>query len=133
MDILPVSTALASLPVASPLPAPAARADIERLRELTQPTSTVVAPADMASAPTMNSEAPATLGDRILDVLDKTSQGLKEKWQRVDQAINRETEPTTQDILRAQAELVDLAVQYQVIGKVVTRAAKNVEDLLKVQ
>lgn len=134
MEITSVPSALAASTLQE-FTLPAKAGDVARLEDLMQPPAGLATalPAGGQATTVAASGESATLGDRILGALEKTSLELKEKWQRVDTAINRSGEPSTQDILRTQADLIDLAVQYQVIGKVVTRAAKNVEDLLKVQ
>ncbi|MFC4160051.1 type III secretion system inner rod subunit SctI [Chitinimonas lacunae] len=136
MDI-PV-TALASLTTPSVAPAALPAADVplteqqyfqQLLNTSSVPTSQAVTPAG-ATATT----APATVGDAILDGLRGVSRDFQQRWQKVDATLSDPAKlVSVTDMLRLQSQMLQLSVQYEMVGKAVSRSTQNIEQLIKIQ
>ena len=44
---------------------------------------------------------------------------------------DRSTEPSIADMLRLQADLVQISVQYEMVGKAVSRTTQNIDTLVR--
>ncbi|WP_025137547.1 type III secretion system inner rod subunit SctI [Achromobacter sp. DH1f] len=76
--------------------------------------------------------APATLGNQILSSLRSTTTEYSEKWQNISGRLDAmSTEPSIADMLRLQADLVQISVQYEMVGKAVSRTTQNIDTLVR--
>lgn len=75
---------------------------------------------------------PATLGNQILSSLRSTTTEYSEKWQNISGRLDAmSTEPSIADMLRLQADLVQVSVQYEMVGKAVSRTTQNIDTLVR--
>lgn len=76
--------------------------------------------------------APATLGNQILASLRSTTTEYSEKWQNISGRLDAmSAAPAVADMLRLQADLVQVSVQYELVGKAVSRTTQNVDSLVR--
>lgn len=80
-------------------------------------------------------KAPAggTLGDRVLSGLQNVSTDLQKTWHSVETALNQPGELGVRDLLKLQFGLATMSVQYELIGKVVSRSTQDIDQLVKLQ
>lgn len=136
MDIA-VSTLANGLQAAAPVQAPLAADPLatERFAELmggTQPT----APAalnESAAALALPPPQDRTMGDSILASMQSVSSGFKQSMGMVQAALDSGQAMTMSDMLRVQMGLAQVSVQYELVGKAVSRAAQNLDQLVKLQ
>lgn len=137
MDI-PI-TALASTvtPTTVPIAASGATsaADQEHFRRLLEivPSGSEPVAATPVAAETV-ARPPATVGEAILDGLRGVSQDFQQRWQKVDATFSDPAKlATVTDMLRLQSQMLQLSVQYEMVGKAVSRSTQNIEQLIKIQ
>lgn len=76
--------------------------------------------------------APATLGNQILASLRSTTTEYSEKWQNISGRLDAmSSAPAIADMLRLQADLVQVSVQYELVGKAVSRTTQNIDSLVR--
>ncbi len=76
--------------------------------------------------------APATLGNQILASLRNTTTEYSEKWQNISGRLDAmSSQPAIADMLRLQADLVQVSVQYELVGKAVSRTTQNIDSLVR--
>ncbi|MGE8658753.1 MAG: type III secretion system inner rod subunit SctI [Achromobacter sp.] len=76
--------------------------------------------------------APATLGNQILASLRSTTSEYSEKWQNISGRLDAmSSAPAIADMLRLQADLVQVSVQYELVGKAVSRTTQNIDSLVR--
>ncbi|WP_241050096.1 type III secretion system inner rod subunit SctI [Achromobacter xylosoxidans] len=84
-----------------------------------------------AFAPAVDA-APATLGNQILASLRSTTTEYSEKWQNISGRLDAmSSAPAIADMLRLQADLVQVSVQYELVGKAVSRTTQNIDSLVR--
>ncbi|MBQ2648835.1 type III secretion system inner rod subunit SctI [Achromobacter sp. SIMBA_011] len=84
-----------------------------------------------AFAPAVDA-APATLGNQILASLRNTTTEYSEKWQNISGRLDAmSSAPAIADMLRLQADLVQVSVQYELVGKAVSRTTQNIDSLVR--
>lgn len=134
MEVLVNTLAASTLPVAPMGLAAASPSDAERFAQLMQTAppaaatvpATPVAPA--ADAPVQN------VGDRILSGMQSISQDMKQQWSMVSQTLqDAGNNLTMQDMLRLQLHLTQASVQYEVLGKAISKSTQNFDQLVRVQ
>lgn len=78
--------------------------------------------------------APANVGDRILGGMQKVSQEFRDSWTQVS-AMLRAGSPALdmQAMLKLQLHLTQASVQYDMLGKAVSRSTQNFDQLVRVQ
>jgi type III secretion protein I len=124
-----------SLGVDDPAPAqgPADASAAERFSELMDaPERTGPQDAGVvnAAAPT---GGPRTLGDQILGGLHHVSGELQQTWQSVGHALHGSAALAVRDMLLVQRDLAMMSVQYELVGKAVSRSTQNIDQLVKLQ
>jgi type III secretion protein I len=87
----------------------------------TQPPSTQAEPA-----------APRTLGDAILQGLQSASNDITNAWRATGEVLNK-PDITVSDMLRVQTMLLQSSVQYELVGKAVSKSTQSLENILKTQ
>jgi type III secretion protein I len=78
--------------------------------------------------------APTSVGDRILAGMQGVSGEFQSAWKSVSASLN--AGPDTmgmQDLLKLQLQLVQVSVQYDLVGKAVSRSTQNFDQLVRVQ
>lgn len=77
-------------------------------------------------------DAAPTLGNHILSSLRASAGEFSEKWQVVASGLDSMgTQPHMADLLRLQTNLVQASVQYELVGKAVSRSTQNVDALVR--
>jgi len=117
----------------APTPGAADAGAVARFSEL----MTVPDAADGVDAPAaVEAAAPtgtATLGDNILGGLQHLSTELQQTWSSVGSALNGAGALGMQDLLKMQLGLSQMSVQYELVGKAVSRSTQNLDQLVKLQ
>lgn len=136
MDIAALSVAAASPAVAAPLPTVPTDAVAERFAavmnapEAASPTA-VQAALQSAFAPPA-ATAPATLGSQILAGLQSSAGDFSQRWRHIAAGLDQvAAAPNVADMLRVQAELLQVSVQYDLLGKAVARSTQNIDTLVR--
>jgi type III secretion protein I len=81
--------------------------------------------------PLVDTGAP-TLGNQILSGLRTTAADFSQKWQNIAVGLDKTvTQPNIADMLRLQSELMQVSVQYELVGKAVSRTTQNIDAMVK--
>lgn len=142
MDIV-ASPLVASLPV---LPAPVAPTAVPdasataRFAALMQSPAAAGTPAmdhsASAAATAMHPaiDSPTSVGDRILAGMQGVSSDFQSAWKSVAATLDASADTMgMQDMLKLQMQLVQVSVQYDLVGKAVSRSTQNFDQLVRVQ
>jgi type III secretion protein I len=138
MEIAALSSNLVTQVVPAAEPARAAPTDLttERFNAIMNapeaPQLTGVSAAlQSAFAPTPPDAVP-TLGNQILSGLRSVSNDLSDKWRGLANGLDSiGTRPAVSDMLRVQTQLLQVSVQYEMVGKVVSRSTQNIDTLVR--
>jgi type III secretion protein I len=145
MDIIatPVTAAVAS---AAPVPAvartPAAPDALaaQRFAEIMNATPPGDVNAVQRSGPVAEpvEAAPVTgvqpsMGERILSGMQGVSSDFQTAWKSVSATLNSEQPIAMQDLLKMQMNLTQISVQYELVGKAISRSTQNFDQLVRVQ
>lgn len=76
--------------------------------------------------------APRTLGDAILQGLQSASNDITNAWRATGEVLNK-PDVTVSDMLRVQTMLLQSSVQYELVGKAVSKSTQSLENILKTQ
>lgn len=77
---------------------------------------------------------PATAGDRILNGMQNVSNEFRDTWTRVSDTLRADRpEMGMQEMLSLQLHLTQASVQYDLLGKAVSRSTQNFDQLVRVQ
>ena len=76
--------------------------------------------------------APRTLGDTILQGLQSASTDITNAWRATGEVLNK-PDITVSDMLRVQTMLLQSSVQYELVGKAVSKSTQSLENILKTQ
>ncbi len=142
MDIVAsplVATAVPALPAPALTPAVPDASATARFAALMQaPPPSAASPADTVAAAmasgTGQPPGPSSVGDRILAGMQGVSSEFQSAWKSV--AASLDAGPETmgmQDLLKLQLQLVQVSVQYDLVGKAVSRSTQNFDQLVRVQ
>lgn len=107
-----------------------------RFAELMQaPSSNDVASVQsLSGAPEVAaSDRTATLGDRMLQGMERLSGDLKAAWGNVTGIMHSNQTLTAQDVLSVQMQLTRLAIEYELVGKVTSRTTQTIDQLERLQ
>lgn len=85
-----------------------------------------------ATATPSGPAAPRTLGDAILQGLQSTSNDITSAWRATGEVLNK-PDITISDMLRVQTMLLQSSVQYELVGKAVSKSTQSLENILKTQ
>lgn len=136
MDIAAISaTALQSLAASSPAVEPTALAS-EQFRALMSAAPAGNPPADKLQAAVQaafkNDAAAPTLGGQILDGLQSAAADYSGKWQSIAGHLDMMGDkPMVSDMLRLQAELLQASIQFELVGKAVSRTTQNIDSMVR--
>ncbi|MNR25606.1 Type III secretion needle MxiH like protein [compost metagenome] len=76
--------------------------------------------------------APQTLGNQILASLRSTTTEYSEKWQGISGRLDAmAAQPTVADMMRLQADLLHVSVNYEMVSKAVSRTTQNIDSLVR--
>lgn len=76
--------------------------------------------------------APQTLGNQILASLRSTTTEYSEKWQGITSRMDAiSSQPSVAEMMRLQADLLQVSVQYEMVGKAVSRTTQNIDSLVR--
>lgn len=78
--------------------------------------------------------APGSMGERILSGMNNVSSDFQSAWKSVSTVLeNGDKNMQMQDLLKLQLQLVQVSVQYDLVGKAVSRSTQNLDQLLRLQ
>lgn len=89
-----------------------------------------------ALQPTTNAlPANPSVGDRILQGMENVSQTFRNSWEGVNKLLDTTHADTgnVQDMLKLQMQLTQVAFEYDLVGKLVSRSTQNIDQLVRVQ
>ncbi len=90
------------------------------------------APTSFLERTLVATDAAPTLGSQILNGLRSGVAGFSDKWTGMAARLNAVAEqPELGNLLRLQADMLQLSVQYEVVGKAVTRSTQNLDTLVR--
>lgn len=75
----------------------------------------------------------ASIGDRILSGMQSLSSDVQQSWQTVKTALDNPGNMTTAEMLKLQMGLTQMSIQYDLVGKAISRSTQNLDQLLKMQ
>ena len=78
-------------------------------------------------------EAPANLGDRILNSFQNLKENIDTKHQKVDKLLGSDEIMSMKDMFQTQKAMTNLMMTEDLIGKVVGKATQTVETMMKQQ
>lgn len=143
----PITGPLAALSSATPVlgaaPAPKAAPDSLAAARFSaimghQPTpvaeavQAALAPAAAGSG--VAATTPGSMGERILAGMNNVSSDFQSAWKSVSTVLDAsDKNMNMQDLLKLQLQLVQVSVQYDLVGKAVSRSTQNLDQLLRLQ
>ena len=137
MEIAALTAALGTpaLPAAAPV-APADQLAAERFNALMQapeaPALTGVPAALQSACAAAPLDAAPTLGGQILSGLRGMATEFSGKWNDIAQGLDSlGAQPAISDMMRMQSELLQVSVQYELVGKAVSRSTQNIDTLVR--
>ncbi len=138
MEIAALTAALGAqaLPSAAPVvDAEPARLATERFSALMsappEPVSSGIEAALQAAFAPVPQAAP-TLGGEILAGLRSVAADFSGKWRDIAHGLDGlGAQPAISDMLRLQTELLQVSVQYELVGKAVSRSTQNIDTLVR--
>ena len=137
MEIAAMTAALGALPEATPVVRTepvdlAAERFIAMMNAPEPPLNGVSAALQSAFAPSAPDAAQATLGGQILSGLKGVATDFSGKWGAITQGLDQMGgKPAISDLLRLQTELLQVSVQYELVGKAVSRSTQNIDTLIR--
>jgi len=90
------------------------------------------APIGGSTSPSSEPATPRTIGDAILQGLQSASNDITRAWAGTGEVLNK-PDITVSDMLRVQTMLLQSAVQYELVGKAVSKSTQSIENILKTQ
>ncbi len=140
MDILATPAVVSTLPpLATPAVQPATPNDLAaaRFSALMQAPPAAATPTAQAAAAAVNSAnvaEPHSVGDRILAGMQGVSSDFQAAWKSVSASLDANASTMSmQDLLKLQLQLVQVSVQYDLVGKAVSKSTQNFDQLVRVQ
>ena len=129
------ATAIARTDSRTAAPSASAAAQFAQLMAPDDPVPTdAVAPAMAPASPTSATSPTGnpTMGDAILSGLRSVSADVSSKWNAVSKALDM---PNLQmaDMLKLQMTVSQMSVQYDLVGKAISRSTQNIDQLVKLQ
>ena len=76
---------------------------------------------------------PASLGDRLLQGMERLSGDLKAGWDNVNHVLASPRTLTAHDMLGVQMQLTRIAIEYELVGKVTSRTTQTIDQLERLQ
>ncbi|SEK10097.1 type III secretion system major needle protein, YscF/MxiH/PrgI family [Variovorax sp. OK605] len=144
MDIIatPVTAAALAAPAPAVVHTPAAPDSLaaQRFAEIMNATPPADAGAVLRSGPVAEplpvgpvAGTQASMGERILSGMQGVSSDFQNAWKSVSATLNSEQPLAMQDLLKMQMNLTQISVQYELVGKAISRSTQNFDQLVRVQ
>lgn len=130
---LMATVAQASLPAAAPVAQVADPLATARFSEVMNAQPTPVAEAVEAAYPQALPGERKTLGDTILSGMQGLSSEFQQSWKTVNAVLDGGSAMTTYDMLKLQMGLTQMSIQYDLVGKAISRSTQNLDQLVKMQ
>jgi type III secretion protein I len=92
-----------------------------------------VAGVGMGEANVSVNPASATLGDKILNGMQNLSSEFQQSWKTVGKALESSGSLSTTDLLKLQLGITQVSIQYDLVGKAISRSTQNIDQLVKLQ
>ena len=126
-----IDPALSAVPVAA---APDAAA-VQRFAALMQPPAPEAVAAAVGTASVQAAAiAPQSFGDRVLSGMQSVSNDFRESWTRAAGTLEPDgAAMSMQQMMSLQLHLAQASVQYELVGKGISRATQNFDQLVRVQ
>jgi type III secretion protein I len=125
-----MTAAMAQLEVVSP-PARFAEVDAARFAEMVQPPALPELPAVGSPGAVLPGNTP---GDSILEGMKGLGSDFRESWSALRTALEGPMDKMTiTDMLRLQLQMVQISVQVELVGKAISKATSNIDQLSKLQ
>ncbi|MBS1196642.1 MAG: EscI/YscI/HrpB family type secretion system inner rod protein [Proteobacteria bacterium] len=108
----------------------------ERFNEIMQSDPVVLVTTQQVQLPVVANPmqvANLNLGDRILNGLQGVSTDFQQSWKNVTAVLEGGNTMTAADLLKMQMNLTQMSIQYDLVGKVISRSTQNIEQLVKIQ
>lgn len=78
--------------------------------------------------------APSSMGERILSGMHSVSGDMQSSWKTIAGVLEgADRNVNMQDMLRLQMNLMQVTMQYELVGKAVSRAGQNIDHLVRLQ
>ena len=140
MEIQPVVNALMDVTAIQPTDsrpaAPSASAAAQFAQLMTSddlvPADAVVRAPVTASPKNPTTPTSPTMGDTILSGLRSVSDDMSSKWSAVSRALDAPNLQVAQ-MLKLQLTISQMSVQYDLVGKAISRSTQNIDQLVKLQ
>ena len=139
MEIAALTAALGAQTL--PAAAPVARAEpaslaTERFNALMsapqEPALNGVSAALQSAFPAAAPDAAPPLGGQILSGLRGVATDFSDTWKDIAHGLDgMGAQPAISDMLRLQTELLQVSVQYELVGKAVSRSTQNIDTLVR--
>lgn len=138
MEVMASSLMAASLSGSGAFVAATATADAGASARFVEIMETgVVAQTGSPATAVIDSGAAATsansLGDRILGGLSSASSDFQTSLKTVSSLLEGSNVMSTTDLLKLQLNLVQVSIQYDLIGKAISRSTQNIDQMVKIQ
>jgi type III secretion protein I len=104
-----------------------------RFNEVMNANPTPVTQAIGAAFPAAVATERKTLGDAILSGMQNLSADFQQSWKTVNAALDGGDLMTMSEMLKLQMGLVQVSIQYDMVGKVISRTTQNIDQLVKMQ
>lgn len=91
------------------------------------------APQVAAASQPLSTEGPRSLGETILSGMQNLSQEFQQSWKTVNAVLDSGSAMTTSDMLKLQMGLTQMSIQYDLVGKAISRSTQNLDQLVKMQ
>lgn len=104
-----------------------------RFSEVMNAQPTAVAEAVEAAYPAAVQAGSRTLGDTILSGMQGLSTEFQQSWKTVNTILDGGSSMTTYDMLKLQMGLTQMSIQYDLVGKAISRSTQNLDQLVKMQ
>lgn len=93
-------------------------------------TSSTAIP-DVASAPP---PGPLSLGTKILDGLQNSSNDLSGRWQSISERLDQTSAtPNVTELLQVQTQLLQVSIHYELVGKAISKSTQNIDTMVRMQ
>lgn len=103
---------------------------IERFSNIMNPPAV---PGVESSSPPPLVTAPPNIGDAILGVIRNQANGLQVSWKTVQDVLATQNLMTVTEMFRLQAAMIDFGLRYEVVGKGVSKAIQDLDQMVKMQ
>lgn len=124
----------ADAPVALPAAAPDELAAARFAATMQSPAVEPLAAAQSAAVPPAVSDTLSnSLGDRMLASLQGASQDFKSVWRETETRLKSDQALQMQEMMAMQLQVTQMAVEFDLIGKIVSRSTQNLDQLVRVQ